>query len=247
MAADLSGDTAAATAANEKLERFEAWLAEAPSDAGVPLGKGYQAATILYESPYGNFVVKKARGVWPWRAAGEAAIRREHRIYSIVDGIPGIPHCFGLIDGDTLVLEHIAGATFRRGENQLKDWDGFFARLLDTLHGIHARGVAHGDLKRKDNLLIGPGERPYIVDFGVASIEKPAAMPWSNAIYRWMHQYDYNAWVKLKNRRELDNLPADDAALYRPTATERIARTIRTIWQKLTLRRLRRKLWPRRS
>jgi len=117
-----------------------------------------------------------------------------------------------------------------------------FAFLADV-----AMATLGGDLKRKDNLLIGPGERPYIVDFGVASIEKRAAMPWSNAIYRWMHQYDYNAWVKLKNRRQLDNLSAEDAALYRPTATERVARTIRTIWQKLTLRRLRRKYWPRRS
>ena len=247
MAADLSGDSAAENAATDKLERFEAWLAEAPADAGVPLGKGYQASTELYESPVGSFVVKKASGLWPWRAIGEAAIRREHRIYSIIDGIAGIPRCLGLIDGRILVLEYIAGTTFRRGETQIEDWDSFFLKLFDTLRSIHARGVAHGDLKRKDNLLIGPGERPYIVDFGVAAIERSATAPWSNAIYRWMHQYDYNAWVKLKNRRELDNLPPEDAALYKPTATERVARTIRTIWQKLTLRRLRRKVWPRRS
>ncbi len=247
MAADLSGETAAEGTAAEKLERFEAWLAAAPPDAGVPLGKGYQAATVLYESPYGNFVVKKACGVGPWRAFGEAAIRREYGVYSIIDGVAGVPRCLGLIDNRTLVLEHIEGTTFRRGEVQLDDWEGFFVKLLDTLRSIHALGVAHGDLKRKDNLLIGPDERPYIVDFGVASIEKRATMPWSNAIYRWMHQYDYNAWVKLKNRGQLDNLSAEDAALYKPTATERVARTIRTIWQKLTLRRLRRKYWPRRS
>ncbi|NIW23731.1 MAG: hypothetical protein GWN29_03770 [Gammaproteobacteria bacterium] len=196
---------------------------------------------MLYESPYGNFVVKSASGVWPWRAFGEAAIRREHRIYSIIAGIPGIPQCLGLIDDRTLVLEHIEGTTFRRGEMQLEHWDSFFVKLLATLHGIHARGVAHGDLKRKDNLLIGPDEQPYIVDFGVASVEKRATMPWSNAIYRWMHQYDYNAWVKLKSRRQLDALLPEDAALYKPTVTERVARVIRKIWHKLTLRRLRRK------
>lgn len=247
MATDLSGATAAENTAAEKLGRIEAWLATAPTDAGVPLGRGYQATTVMYESPYGNFVVKQACGVWPWRAFGEASIRREYKIYSIIDGVAGIPRCLGLIGGRTLVLEHIDGTTFRRGESQLEDWDGFFIKLLDTLRNIHARGVAHGDLKRKDNLLIGPGERPYVVDFGVASIEKRATVPWSNAIYRWMYQYDYNAWVKLKYRRELDNLPPEDAALYKPTATERLARAIRKPWQKLTLRRLRRRLWPRRS
>ena len=247
MAADLSGDTAAQSSADDKLEQFQAWLAAAPTDAGVPLGKGYQAATVLYESPYGNFVVKKASGIWPWRSIGEAAIRREHRIYSIIDGVRGIPQCLGLIDGRTLVLEHIEGRTFRRGEQQLEDWDTFFVKLLDTLRSIHARGVAHGDLKRKDNLLIGAGEQPYIVDFGVASTEKHAMAPWSNMIYRWMRQYDYNAWVKLKYRRETDNLPPEDAALYNPTATERVARRIRKIWHRLTLRRLRRRRWPRQS
>ncbi len=245
MAADLNGDAAADSAAVGNLERFEAWLATAPAEAAMPLGKGYQAVTILYRSPYGNFVVKQSRGVWPWRTLSDAAIRREHEIYSIIDGVPGIPRCLGLIDGNTLVLEHIEGTTFRRGQNGLEDWSRYFVRLLDTLHGIHARGVAHGDLKRKDNLLIGPDEQPYIVDFGVASIEKRGTLPWSNAIYRWMHQYDYNAWVKLKNRRELENLSPEDAALYKPTATERVARTIRRIWQKLTLRRLRRRIWPR--
>ena len=145
------------------------------------------------------------------------------------------------------MLEHIEGPTFRQGEGQLQDWDGFFVKLLETLRRIHARGVAHGDLKRKDNLLIGPGEQPYIVDFGVASVEKRATAPWSNVIYRWMHQYDYNAWVKLKNRRQLENLSADDAALYKPTTTERVARNIRKTWHTLTLRQLRRKHRPRQS
>lgn len=245
MAADLSGDTADANAAAKTLERIEAWLAAAPAEAGAPLGHGYQAATVLYESPFGNFVVKSARGMWPWRTLCEASIRREHRIYSVINGIAGVPHCLGLIDGRSLVLEYIEGPTFRLGERQLEDWDRFFTRLLETLRDIHARGVAHGDLKRKDNLLIGPGEQPFIVDFGVASVVKRATLPWSNAIYRWMHQYDYNAWVKLKNRRQLDNLSAEDAALYKPTMTERVARCIRKIWHTLTLRRLRRRHRPR--
>ena len=218
MAPDLSNDVA-----DEQIERIQAWLAAAPAEIGVPL----------------------ARGIWPWRAFGEAALRHEHRIYSIIDGVPGVPRCLGLMNDSTLVLEHIEGTTFRQGEKQLERWDEFFLKLLETLHGIHARGVAHGDLKRKDNLLIGPGERPYIVDFGVASVERRATAPWSN--YRWMRQYDYNAWVKLKNRRQLQNLSVDDAALYKPTMTERVARGIRKTWHKLSLRRLRRKHWPRQS
>lgn len=228
------------------LDDFKTWLCSNPQVRGIPLGRGYQARTELFRSPVGDFVLKRPRGPWPWRNLGRAAIRREHAIYTRIAGIPGVPRCLGLIDDRALVLEHVEGGTLRNREHEIENWDGFFARLLETIRCIHTAGVAHGDLKRKDNILVGADNRPYIVDFGVASLETKATLPWSNAVFRWMRQYDYNAWIKLKYRRELDALPPDDAKLYRPTATERIARAIRVVWQKLTLRRLRRRIWPRR-
>lgn len=243
MAADLA-DVSQGIAPAERLREIAEWFAQTP--VGVELGRGYQARTTLYRSPYGNFVVKTARGPWPWRSLGQAAIRQEHAIYTKIAGVPGIPQCFGLLGGERLVLEYLEGGTFRQRESEITDWDRVFERLLETIRGIHAHGVAHGDLKRKDNLVIGPDERPYIVDFGVASVERRSALPWANAMYRWMRQYDYNAWVKLKNRGQLDALDDEDRALYKPTRMERIARFIRVIWQKLTLRRLRRRVWPRR-
>jgi len=226
-------------------EALESWLKAHPEACGAPLGRGYQALTELHDAPAGRFVLKRARGPWPWRSLGEAAIRREHAIYRRIAGIPGIPRCLALIDGRLLVLEHIEGATFRRRESEIGDWEQFFARLLETIRAIHAAGVAHGDLKRKDNILVGPDARPYLVDFGVASVSRASSLPWGNAVFRWMRQYDYNAWVKLKYRRNVDALSAEDAPLYRPTATERIARIIRVPWHALTLQRLRRRIWPR--
>jgi hypothetical protein len=245
MAADLTDAISSGTTAPQ-LQAIEDWLAEAPPGSGTELGRGYQARTTLYRAPFGQFVVKTARGVGPWRYLGEAAIRREHAVYSRIADVSGIPQCLGLINGKHLVLEYLDGGTFRDREHGIEDWSRFFDRLLETIRGIHARGVAHGDLKRKDNLLVGQDERPFIVDFGVASVERASWAPWSNAMYRWMRQYDYNAWVKLKTRRQREPLTAEDAALYRPTMLERVARVIRVVWQKLTLRRLRRRLWPRR-
>jgi hypothetical protein len=244
MAVDLI-DASARSGSTPRLQAIEDWLATAPSDCGIELGRGYQARTTLYEAPFGQFVVKTARGVWPWRYLGEAAIRREYAIYSLIADVPGVPRCIGLIGHKQLVLEYLEGGTFRKREHDVENWNRFFDLLLETIRSIHARGVAHGDLKRKDNLIVGPGEQPFIVDFGVASVERSGWTPWSNAAYRWMRQYDYNAWVKLKTRRQREPLTAEDAALYRPTALERFARVIRVVWQKLTLRRLRRRLWPR--
>ena len=246
MAAEVGGASTGADATASTLESFKSWLSSTPGARGTPLGRGYQATTELFHCPAGELAVKTARGPWPWRCLGETAIRREYAIYRRINGIPGVPRCIGLVDGRMLVLEFVSGGTFRSRERQIQDWDGFFAKLLETIRSIHAAGVAHGDLKRKDNILVGDGERPYIVDFGVATIEKPSSAPWTNLIYRWMRQYDYNAWVKLKYRRRVDALTPPDAALYRPTATERFARAVRVVWQKLTLRRLRRRIWPRR-
>jgi predicted Ser/Thr protein kinase len=244
MAAELS-DATPSGAPVPQLHTIEQWLAAGPPEKGTELGRGYQARTTLYRAPFGRFVVKTARGVWPWRALGEAALRREHAIYARIAGVPGTPRCIGLIGGKHLALEYLEGGTFRRREHDIENWERFFERLLGTIRGVHARNVAHGDLKRKDNLIVGLDERPYIVDFGVASVERPGWAPWSNAMYRWMRQYDYNAWVKLKTRRQREPLTDEEAALYRPTLLERVARIIRVVWQKLTLRRLRRRIWPR--
>jgi len=248
MAAEVSGDsgTVSDTAAASTLERFETWMASTPDARGIALGGGYQAVTELFHSPIGDFVVKTARGPWPWSWLGRAAIRREHEVYRRINGIRGVARCFGVIDGRKLVLEHVRGDTFRRREAEITSWDDFFSDLLETIDAIHSVGVAHGDLKRKDNLIVGDDMRPYIVDFGVASIDEPNAGPWARFMFRWMWQYDYNAWVKLKYRRDVGDLNAADARLYRPTAAERVARVIRVVWQKLTLRRLRRRIWPRR-
>jgi len=246
MAADLGSTSTGADTAANTLESFTSWLNSTPQNRGSSLGRGYQASTELFHSPVGDFAVKTARGPWPWRCLGEAAIRREAAVYRRIGSVPGVPRCVGLVDGRRLVLEYVSGGTFRSREKQIEDWDAFFAKLLDTIRGIHAVGVAHGDLKRKDNILVGAGEQPFIVDFGVATIESPSSAPWANLVYRWMRQYDYNAWVKLKNRGRLDELTTTDTTLYRPTAAERVARVIRVIWQKLTLRRLRRRIWPRR-
>jgi serine/threonine protein kinase len=224
------------------LEAFRDWLAAGPTKRGHALRRGYQAGIEVFHSPAGSYVVKSPRGFYLWRRIGRASLRREHQAYVNLTGIRGVPRCLGMLEDGALVLEYIEGDTLRKREHTLQHRDAFFEQLLATIRGLHAAGVAHGDLKRKDNILVGPGEQPYLVDFGVASIEARRHYPWSSAVYRWMRQYDYNAWVKHKYRRQLSQLDEADAALYRPTWPEQVARIIRVIWQKLTFRRLRKRL-----
>ena len=131
----------------------------------------------------------------------------------------------------------------RAHEPRLADREAFFARLLQTLHAMHAAGVAHADLKRKANIIVGPGERPYLIDFGIAVRRGDTWL--GRSWFTHAVQADRNAWIKLKYGRRVDPaeagavLSAADAPLYRPLWTERVARAIRVPWQMITLRRLR--------
>jgi predicted Ser/Thr protein kinase len=225
-----------------RLPEIEAWLLDNMDTAPATLlGQGYQATVTRYESPFGAIVVKS-----PHRSAllgyfGKLTIRRELRIYRQLKDISGIPALYGLIAGRHLVLEAIDGPPLRDAEDALMARDAFFAQLLNTVEAMHAAGIAHGDLKRKANILIGPDQRPYLIDFGIACRSGPRGLRrWR---FEWTRQLDYNAWIKLKYGRAAVELSDEDAGRYRTLWIERLARWIRVPWQVLTLRRPRQRFW----
>jgi predicted Ser/Thr protein kinase len=219
--------------------------------AGRKLGSGYQASVHLYRTSAGDVVVKRPHGgplgfVWRW------LLRREQAVYERLEGIAGIPRSFGLVGGELLALEFVAGPSLREHEQRLVDREAFFARLLTTLEAMHAAGVAHGDTKRKDNIIVAAGEQPYLIDFGIAVRRSAKSRAFNRLVFERLKQMDLNAWVKLKYGRRIDPdterdvLSPEDAALYRPLAIERLARGVRVVWQKVTLRRPRQRWRARR-
>lgn len=210
------------------------------------LGRGYQASVFLCETPQGALVIKQAHRSALLGGLGRAALRREHRAYERLRGVAGVPRSFGLVDDRCLVLQYVAGQSLHQGEARLENRQRFYERLLESIEAMHEAGVAHGDLKRKANILVGPGERPYVIDFGIARLRDERMSWWSRWLFDWFKQSDYNAWVKLKYRRRLRDLSPVDRERYRPLLLERVARSIRIPAQKVTLRRLRKRLQQRR-
>lgn len=223
------------------LDQLRTHLSGEPGFKGSRLGAGYQASVDLYETPFGNYVVKRARGPFFWRRLGEATIRREYDIYNRLLGVQGVPRCLGLLDDKHLVLEHVPGDSYRQRQHGLENRELFFSRLLETLKDMHAAGVAHRDLKRKDNLLVGPDERPFLVDFGLACALDRSGQRLNRLLFEWGKQYDYNAWIKHKYHRRVDTIAPEDRQFYRPQKLDQFSRGIRILWQKITLRRLRRR------
>ncbi len=211
---------------------------EIAASRGEPLGAGYQATVSLHEISLGKVVVKTALRR---RIFGHSGITRERECYERLAGVDGIAQMHGMLGDSALVLEYVEGDSLRRREATLRDRDRFFTKMLRTIDAMHAAGVAHCDLKRKDNTIVGPDETPYLIDFGVACILREDSGYVKRLWFRMMCQMDYNAWVKLRFGRNPQDLPHEVAARYRPLLLERIARWIRIPWQKLTLRRLRKR------
>jgi tetratricopeptide (TPR) repeat protein/TolB-like protein/predicted Ser/Thr protein kinase len=69
-----------------------------------------------------------------------------------------------------VVMEYIEGETLRRRLKQPISTDEFFsiaAQCCEGLQAAHEKGIIHGDIK-PENIMIAPGNRVKILDFGVA-------------------------------------------------------------------------------
>lgn len=185
------------------------------------LGPGNQGQVLLYETQGRRYVVKFAKGHQPARWLRQWMLRREYRVYQRLQGLAGTPRCYGLIDGRYLLLEYIEGNSFRAVQAQLRQDPEYFAQLWSLVHSMHARGVAHTDLKRKDNLMVRRDGSPCIIDFGAAIMRKPGFAPINHYIYRIAQQFDYNACIKLRHKG-YQHLTPEEQLYYRRTPAERL-------------------------
>lgn len=155
-------------------------------------------------------------------------LRREYRVYRKLRGLDGIPQCYGLINGCYLVLEYIDGQTMRSAT--LEDESAFFDELFEVIKSIHGLRIAHGDLMKKENIIVSSDQRPYLIDFGVSAIRKPGFHPINHFLHSFLQQLDLNAWVKHKNKGRMESLSAEDARYYRPMRIDRTARILKRGW-----------------
>lgn len=212
------------------------------------LSRGYQGAVFLLGDGADTRVVKMPIGWGPALRLRRYMLRREHAAYQRIQGIAGIPRCFGLQDDGSLVLEYMRGDPYRETVPAVvRHRDSFFSELRELIRALHSRGVAHADLKHRGNLLVSPEGHPILLDFGSAVLERREG-GWLNAsLFRQACRMDLNAWVKLKYRRRYDLVAPEDQPDYQPNPIEDTARVVRTAWRKVTARKWRRILRRRRG
>ena len=157
------------------------WIAEEDGERAVV--KDYRANGFLYRNAVGRFLV--------WR---------EKRAYERLAGVPGIPRFYGVLDGPALVIEAIEGRSLEDLEKAERLPRDFFDALRSLVEKVHQRGLAHCDLKRAPNILVGEDGLPYIVDWSAAISEKEFRGYPLNPIYRRFLLDDFNAVTKVQLR-----------------------------------------------
>lgn len=190
---------------------FAAWIEDSLARRENILAVSNQGTLLRCREQGRDLVVKAAMGRGPIRALRQRTLLREYQAYRRLEGVAGVPRCHGLAAGRYLVLDYVAGTPYR--EASWTDRARWFGELLAVLRSIHARGVSHGDLKSKSNLLVTADQKPCVIDFGTAFVHEPGFHPLNNRLFEHGRRMDLNAYVKHKYHGRYEDIAGADLEL----------------------------------
>lgn len=191
-------------------------------------GSGYQSSVYLVEIDDRRAAVKDFATAPPAfrRWIAPFLVRREIAALRHLQGTPGVPAFLGRIDRLAFAMEYVEGtplANFKEGELAPE----VFGRVQTVIDAIHERGVSHGDLKRRSNLLLTPSGEIYLIDFAAAVIGQRRLHPIQNWLQTRVAEVDDKSVPRLKKFVAPALLTAKDREkLENPTTLERWARRL---------------------
>ncbi|RJS92895.1 hypothetical protein [Salinisphaera sp. Q1T1-3] len=168
---------------------------------------------------------------WFARLVAPVLIWREASALEALASLPGVPRLIRRVDARGVLIEYCPAVPW----GQARPADAAYARLSALVAEIHARGIAHGDLRGGGNFLVDDSGQPYVVDF-VARVRR--GRTW-NIGWNWLFAQfvgaDDSALAKLRVKHAPHlATAADRARLARRGPLERLARTIGETVRRLT-------------
>jgi len=201
------------------------WIESSLASGNNILATSNQGTVLLFEGDGLKLVIKSAMGRGAIRKARQATLEREYSAYKRLVGVEGVPECYGMLADQYLLMEFIDGVPYR--DASWEDRDSWFAALLRIIQAFHQRGVSHGDLKSKSNLIAGRDGKPYVIDFGTTFVHKDGFHPINNYLFEYGKRLDINAWVKHKYHGRYKNASEEDRELLNYSKLEYLVRKIR--------------------
>ncbi len=193
MNASLPSVVAAGEAAARELDTLEA-------QPGMLLRRGsWKKPEVRLLSGSGGAVVMKdwrrmARWLRPW---ARFIARHEARNYRRLAGVRGIPALVAAFDR-VIVLQHLPGERISRFRRH-PEAAAAIRSMEAAVRAMHDAGVYHGDLRRRDNILVADDGSVGIVDFSSAvSVRRLGALSW--LLRPLLHLLDRYAVLKWKSR-----------------------------------------------
>ena len=185
------------------------WLVEDKGFRAVV--KDFSSNRFLYRNTVGRFLV--------WR---------EKKAYRRLEGLKGIPILYRDIDGLALVVEEVKGRSLENLEEEIRLSDGFFDMLRVLVKNVHERGLAHCDLKRVSNVLLGDDGKPHIVDWSSSISKREFRIFPLNTIYQRFLLDDFNAIIKIQLRHRPESISSEEKKYYHQRSrAEKFVRAIR--------------------
>ncbi|MFW6303536.1 MAG: phosphotransferase [Candidatus Sumerlaeota bacterium] len=106
------------------------------------------------------------RPLWIRMLITRRGLSREVRALKGLQELDGVPRFGGVVDSDAFVMERLDAHRLPH-KNEAPPSIRTLEAIDRLVERMHARGWAHGDLRRK-NILVDPDGRPYLIDFATA-------------------------------------------------------------------------------
>ena len=166
----------------------------------LPGRNATKADVLQYELDGRRLAVKDytARPRWIRNTLGRWLVRREVAAYRATAGLPEVPALVGRLSPFAFATEWVDARPLSALSARPLD-PALFDRLERALAGLHARGVALGDLHHRDVLVTDEGA-VHVVDFATAWIAPPGSGALRKAIFRRMAEQDRLAAARLRAR-----------------------------------------------
>jgi serine/threonine protein kinase len=164
----------------------------------IKKGGPTKADLRLIDIGQGPLVVKDFAGKTAWvRWIGRVQISRECRAYDWLGPLPGLARLVGRVDRHALALEFIDGEELARSPRRLEKGAQYLERLREIVEAMHERGLAHLDLRGRENVMLDVNDEIHVLDLAAAVWFRPGSLG-HRLFFGWFKLADQAALLKFK-------------------------------------------------